>query len=479
MSTPTIDHADIQGIVIRSYKDLAEACYVMIDFADVKKSCKWLKSIINRITPASIKPQFALQIAFTSKGVSHFISDDQYVEPFSREFLEGMVTPERSRILGDLDTNDPVKWNWGQNNESIGGVLMFFAENVEILERNYRNIVDDFEIYNIQEVIRLNSQILPSGKEHFGFRDGVSQPLIRGLEKEEELSLQKASTLLQDKKVVMDNYINPGEFILGYENEYGQVPSYPTITNVIGDKLNIGLNGSYMVFRQMNQDVKTFWEYIYNQKQSNPSFKDKDAIYIASKLMGRWPNGNSLTDNPEEEGEVLPNDKINNFLYKSQDQFGFGCPIGSHVRKTNPRDGIDSDPDKSIQVSKRHRILRRGRTFGTPLSESLNLGKNNKEIDRGLYFICFNSNIGRQFEFIQQTWSNNGKFDDLYNDVDPITGVSFTKGKYVPCQFTIQSQPFRKSLKDIPQFVFIRGGAYFFVPGIKALEIIASIHSKY
>ncbi|MBC7891489.1 MAG: peroxidase [Sphingobacteriaceae bacterium] len=480
-----LDLNDMQGLLVRAYSHLPEACYLMLTFGDEARGRVWLRRMADRVTRASVKPDdVALHLALSNRGVFRFLPKTKLAEQFSREFTDGMVAPERSRILGDLDTNQPENWNWGGPAQPVDAVLMLFAADKTRLETTYQDLHDELETHAIREVIRLDTHPVPQQKEHFGFRDGLSQPLIIGLEKEGSPVDSARPPADETERSNQANRIRPGEFILGYENEYGKIPFSPKAKTVGGAAVDLGKNGSYLVFRQLRQDVKTFWEFMNDTARTNPYFAGHDAVYIAAKLVGRWPNGNPLTTTPNPQTPPVPEEHLNAFLYKTADQHGFGCPIGAHIRKSNPRDGIDSDPDTSIEVSKRHRILRRGRSFGEPLAESMEpeaMLASERGGDRGLYFICLNTNIGRQFEFIQHTWDNNSKFDGLYNDVDPISGFAFLKyqeDKYVPGEFTIQDQPVRKKVKDIPQFVYVQGGAYFFVPGLRTLRLIADADTK-
>ncbi len=138
-------------------------------------------------------------------------------------------------------------------------------------------------------------------------------------------------------------------------------------------------------------------------------------------MVGRWPSGAPLVLSPERDDPALadPND----FMYAQSDAHGYACPIGAHIRRANPRDSLDPRPGspESIAVNKRHRLLRRGRAYGPPLSVEQALSDRDAPVDeRGLHFICLNGNIARQFEFVQHTWINNPKFDQLYDDADPI-----------------------------------------------------------
>jgi len=442
----------MQGLLARGYQELPESCYLMLQFGDRQHGKDWLAGIAGRISTAAAKETtFALQIAFTYRGVTALLDEAKLSHPFSREFTDGMTTPERQRILGDLGYNRSEEWDWGAGaQDAVHAVLMLYAKDCDALQ------------------IDTNSEC-PGHKEHFGFVDGMSQPKISGFE---ELASGKSR-----KEPPAFNILKPGEFILGYDNEYDKQPFSPVYRD--GTKeIDIGRNGSYMVFRQLEQRVKEFWEFIYEVAKTNIHFADKDPIYIASKMMGRFPNGNPLALVDDAGSPALGTDAANDFLYKEQDADGFGCPVGAHIRKSNPRDAIDDDPKVSVEISKRHRILRRGRSYGAPLDVSMDQDKmlaSAKAGKRGLYFICFNSNIARQFEFIQQAWDNNPKFGGLDYDVDPIIGYTYMEGAYSSGCFTIPDCPVRRKVHGIPQFVFLKGGAYFFMPGIAALKFMASV----
>jgi deferrochelatase/peroxidase EfeB len=190
--------------------------------------------------------------------------------------------------------------------------------------------------------------------------------------------------------------------------------------------------------------------------------------------MGRWPSGAPLVMAPEGEDPALSDE--NDFAYHALDPHGYRCPKGSHVRRAHPRDSLDPEPGShdSIQIGKRHRILRRGRQYGTwvsPLVPGARSQGTEKDEDRGLYFICLNANLARQFEFVQHTWINNPKFDGLYDDSDPVVAGRSTAGR----TFTMPTPPVRKRVTGLPSFVTVRGGAYFFLPGIRAVRYLASL----
>jgi Dyp-type peroxidase family len=229
------------------------------------------------------------------------------------------------------------------------------------------------------------------------------------------------------------------------------------------------------VLRQLRQDVAGFWRYVDRESRRADGSSDPQArLWLASKLVGRWPSGAPLATSPAHDDPRLA--EWNDFGYGLTDRHGLSCPLGAHVRRANPRDSLDPEPgtDRSVEINRRHRILRRGRKYGAGLTidSVFNPDQADDETERGLHFIGLCANLQRQFEFIQHTWINNPKFDGLYDDVDPLVGTRPTGG----C-FTIQAQPIRRRLRDLPQFVTVRGGGYFFLPGIRALRYLASLGS--
>jgi len=219
-----------------------------------------------------------------------------------------------------------------------------------------------------------------------------------------------------------------------------------------------------MVVRQLEQDVAAFWSTMAEHSKSASGDVDPaQALWLASKCVGRWPSGAPLVRSPDEDDPTWSND--NGFDYRDDSQ-GFKCPIGAHIRKANPRDSLEPNPDQSLIATRRRRILRRGRAYGPELAKfAADDGQK-----RGLVFICLNTNIRRQFEFIQQSWLNNEKFSGLYEDQDPIVGDQ-AQGSGVT--FTIPARPLRRRLVGLERFVQVRGAEYFFLPSRSALGFLS------
>jgi deferrochelatase/peroxidase EfeB len=189
----------------------------------------------------------------------------------------------------------------------------------------------------------------------------------------------------------------------------------------------------------------------------------------------------------------------NQFTYDS-DVDGTRCPFGAHIRRGNPRNAdIPGDPagwishlihllgfgnknvrDDLISSTRFHRVLRRGREYGKKLSsdEALQPAPPN-DGERGLNFVAVNANIERQFEFVQNAWMMRTKFDGITEESDPLlgnrealTGCPFTSAFSLPQEIGV-----RHRIMDIPQFIAVRGGAYFFLPSIRALRYLCKIGS--
>jgi Dyp-type peroxidase family len=344
-------------------------------------------------------------------------------------------------------------------------MLLVFARDADTLQARLAAL----GYAGVSEILRLDSLVDLGGKEHFGFADGISQPTIEGL---------------SSRKDIPPNTIAPGEFILGYVNEYGLYTDRPLL-DVSADplhvlpldaegsgKLDLGRNGTYVVLRQLAQDVRGFWRFVDTaSKQLDGVDHPHLRTWLAAKMVGRWPSGTPLTLSPDADNPLLT--QANDFTYQYADEFGLNCPIGAHVRRSHPRDSLDPAPGtvRSVELDKRHRLLRRGREYGPPVPPDELLSEPPPDDpERGLFFVVVTANIGRQFEFVQHSWVNSPKFDNLYADPDPISGYHPAGG----ANFTIQSDPVRQQVRNMPQFVTTRGGAYFFLPGLRALRYLTS-----
>jgi Dyp-type peroxidase family len=441
----TLELGDVQGLVARGYGSLSAASFLLLGLEDGAAARRWLASAVGLVTSGDDRPEArAVNVAFTSMGLARLGLPDPLLQQFSNEFVHGMTTEHRRRILGDVGESAPENWDWGgPSSEAVGAVLLLYArDNSELaglLEEQLGLLVDA----GVEVQRKLDTSNL-DGFEPFGFRDGISQPFVEGL----------------SKSGPAGQTVRAGEFVLGYVNEHGHVTDEPLVTD------GIGRNGSYLVFRQLEQDVRGFWRYL-DSAVGHPT----ERTTLAAKMVGRWPGGAPLALSDRDDPALA---EANDFAYFHEDPVGVRCPVGAHVRRTNPRDSLDPGPgtDRSLAINRRHRLLRRGREYGQALSPEAALTESlAREEARGLHFICLNANIARQFEFVQDTWLNNPKFAGLYDDSDPLVGQSAPYGG----TFTMPSAGgVRSRVKEMPRFITVRGGAYFFLPGIQALRRLAT-----
>lgn len=468
---------DVQALIVRGYAELRAAYFVIIKITDGERFKNWLQQHIHDITPGNVKPmQTAMNIAFTFAGLKKLGLNKKSLDSFPLEFEDGMTTRHKQELLGDFGKSDPANWEWGQKgNDDTHAALLLYAADADLLNGLYSGVKAQMESNGFEEVKQLETSELIKRKEHFGFRDGIAQPTIKGLGRVDS----------------PENTVAAGEFILGYKNEYDQYDYSPVAepaadakdilpaSVTVNGMKDLGKNGTYLVFRQIEQDVEGFWKYMDDKTQNEDGSCNPDRmIRMASKMVGRWPSGAPMAVCPDKDNEELAD--MDKFGYRHDDSAGLKCPYASHVRRSNPRDSMDTDKRTSIKIVNKHRIVRRGRSYGAPVAESMEPMDIIKAGDapgvRGLHFMCINTNLTLQFEFIQNFWINNPKFAGLHDERDPIAGNhSHPLEEKQTGTFSTQHEPVRKRYTDVPEFTTVKGGAYFFLPGIKALTFLATM----
>jgi Dyp-type peroxidase family len=461
---------DIQGIVLWGYGHMPEARYLMFR---VKQSGAKLRAFIAGLPVTSAEGERderprepLLNVAFSYAGLLELGVEPELCERFSTAFVQGSHDPYRALVNGDIGADAPANWVWGSEQNPVHVLLLVYAETKSSVQLHADNFTQQALAAGLELVQSLEGTTLPGRKEHFGFRDGIAQPSVKGSGRGE----------------IEGNSIAAGEFLLGHRDGYGNVSHSPESSAGFA----FGRNGSYLVFRQLEQDVDAFWRYCASQ--------NKDAVAFASKLVGRWPSGAPLVRHPHEQP---PDDQFadeDTFTYLSNeddnDRYGARCPFGAHIRRANPRDWqLGADPDESLELSNLHRILRRARPYGPPLDETMSADKliahaladsalGSAAPRRGLQFLCFNTSIDRQFEFVQQQWCNNPKFAGQNSDVDALIGARppLKAIGIDPAAFTIQSdvgEELERRALNLQRFVRLVGSAYFFMPSLPAIRLFA------
>jgi deferrochelatase/peroxidase EfeB len=498
MSEADFDYADVQGLVRFGYGHLKSASYSLLRIKNAAAARAWLRSALqsNAITTAlkrSRPPTTALNVAFTASGLKELGLPEVIINGFSNEFIAGMTQESRVRQLGDVGENTPYGWDWGYAEKEPHLVVMFFSEKegFDAFVQNSRGAAWQEAFHEIDSLPTSDLD----GVEPFGFADGISQPEIDWGQQRESKDVQLEYT----------NMVALGEFLLGYRNEYGKFTERPLLeadatTNELLAALDepgrkdLGRNGTYLVMRQLGQDVRKFWQFIDKQAGGDAAERDK----LAAAMVGRKTDGEALVPIRNEPIPGIDEKQAskNQFTF-DDDPAGAHCPFGAHVRRANPRNAdfpewpantfkklitiLGFGPNRfryDLMSSVRfHRILRRGREYGPSLKLLEALGPAPPDDPpRGLNFICLNANISRQFEFLQNAWIANTKFAGLTQESDPLLGIREPlSGCPVTNKFTIPSNNgLGRSVSTLPQFVTVRGGAYFFLPSLRALRYFAA-----
>jgi Dyp-type peroxidase family len=469
---------EVQSVLLSGFPKRTWARFLMLRVTSPSRAKAFLGSVLDKRSmrfgwKGRHDGECVANIAFTREGLEALGLDDATLAGFSPEFLEGMTDPSRARKLRDIDDSDPSRWFWGYQATQVHLVLMLYTATDTTLATAVASYRASFAGSGLSEAVGPTGEdlgvTLPLDvrREHFGFADGIVQPRFRD---------EPPGTRSQPARDA--DRVAAGELLLGYPNEAGILPRSPVLSKAARgrDKLvtagaDFGRNGSYLVFRQLEQDVGAFWR---SMALIGPSPTVEDRIRLAAKMVGRWPDGAALVTRPDPAGPRAPDPE--NFDYARDDPHGDRCPFGAHIRRTNPRATLSRDPDLGLAKSKKHRILRRGRSYGEPFVRSMAPAEliaaaeagSGHPGPRGLHFLCFNADLANQFEFVQQTWINGSVFQGLHGEVDPLVGDPTVSGG----RFSIPSEPLRR-IECVQRFVQVRGGAYLFLPGRAALEYLA------
>ena len=469
-------------------------------------------------------------LAFTWTGLAAMRLGEPALDSFALPFREGMFQEDRLRRLGDkragkwLETVIADGPRWSANTPlrdptmtdpatpdafavadaasaeaetltplTVHALLLLYTRDAAAADAwagEVRAALAPAGVAVVHELdLLLDVEAQGISREHFGFADGLSQPKPFGL----PAPVDESGLVLLDGVPAAKDPVQGvplGEFLIGYQNGHGEPAPGPVVPRMIGgDPDNVdprparaglpnhplaegfadfGINGSYLVVRELKQDVAAFWLSLATNaarlRAADPSATHITSEWLAERVIGRGRDGHLLCPAgylaPDHYG--LPD---SDYLFSARDAHGLGCPTGSHVRRANPRDALAPQPtaemrETLLQAANNHRILRRGRKFGPKAADPAVADG----VDRGLLFMCLNTDIARQFEFVQQTWLLNTSFATLFGESDPLLGPAGP--------MTIRETPLRRTVQ-VDSYVRMAGGDYFFLPSIPALEYLA------
>ncbi|MGO9874047.1 MAG: Dyp-type peroxidase [Acidimicrobiia bacterium] len=479
----TLDLNDIQGNILAGFnKDFGS--FIGVEFPSAAAGRAWLAALVPeiatvtevsafnaafkgvaaraRVSPSTLSATW-VNVAFTYPGLAALGVTGTDLAQFPPEFADGMVA--RAGVLGDVGQSAPTRWPAPLRQQSHA-VVMIGADQASgrataVAQQQRLAAAHGVKVlWVLQAAVRADEP----GFEHFGYRDGISQPGVRGYTPVSDPSNPNQGEPGQD-------LVWAGEFLIGQPTQAGVGKPITTPGPISRAGPAWTTNGSFLVLRRLRQDVEGFWAFVANTARTAGISQD----LAGAKLVGRYKSGAPLetTGNQSKDPglsnpSLLTAANINNFDYSADP--GSVVPLASHIRKANPRDELTNPGGLADTLT--HRIIRRGIPFGaslppgTPASDpAANPAFPN---DRGLFFLSYQSSIARQFEFMQSHWVNNPNFPVKGAGEDPVTSQTT-----LPGSFTIPGSP-AHHVELLARFVLTTGGDYYFQPGVAALHALAA-----
>ena len=501
---PTLlETREIQTLLFGGLKHHPHAVLLALSApADAASTKAWLATVKPLVGFGDLPdPKLVAMLALGAGALAKTGLTEEGLATFPFAFRDGMASDVRSKILADTGDDKPAHWLWGAGDLDADAVLVLYGATPAVLKAaevqatkaltgQGGRVVHRVALRDLDSAAQASGHGLKNQEhEAFGFADGVSQPLIKGARR-----WKPARDAIHE--------VEPGEFILGYPDNRGFHPLSPAVPSETDPAnhlatvappppggfapdlshshanldRNLGRNGTYLVVRQLAQDTKAFdasLKVLADAAKDHPGAPPgltpaQLQHWIAAKMVGRWKDGTSLVRYPHRPGTGWNNEyphiaPDNDFLLGAEDPVGQRCPFGAHIRRTNPRESFEPGSMEQLAIVNRHRILRAGRRY-----EGYAPAKGAKE-DGGLMFMCFNADLERQFEFVQQTWAMAPQFHGLENEVDAILGRGKTTGR-----LTIPTASGPLQVKGLADVVRVRGGGYFFVPSKSALDYLST-----
>jgi Dyp-type peroxidase family len=457
--TPEIAE-NVQGNILTSYEGMTHGLTALVRFDTTAAARAFVKDLRVTADKDAKTTPVPLNVALTFAGLKTLGLSASELASFPKEFREGMEA--RAGLLGDVSAEHPSQWqrprlNWPAGSEEREPIPLDTVDLVLTIQQHRDHVSEDdhrftrkhpllpeleklfegrvgVQVLHVQPLLRTyfppkSEQAGKLVREHFGYADGLSQPV----------PATRAKPGSEHDRVAL------GELVLGHENDRGEL--YPQ-----GDPA-LFANGSFMVLRKLEQDVLALKRFASDNAQH---FSGKEEELYA-RLMGRRPSGSTLI------GRAGPH--TNAFSYENDPQ-GKSCPFASHVRRANPREK-DQLSVHGLPV-RTPRILRRGFSYGPRSIDGVKEGDD----ARGLLFMGYNSSIAEQFEIIQRWLNGANSTGILSSQSDPLTSHR------APQQLTVWEDNKLVTLQKSAPFVTLRWGMYLFAPSLSALRALGERDEK-
>jgi deferrochelatase/peroxidase EfeB len=462
--------ADLQGNILRGYTKKPHVRYLILEVVEPSAARRWLAASVSgrgdgvpQITSGdwgANRPDTCFNIGLTYEGLRALGTPSSSLEMFPNEFVEGMTA--RALKLGDVGPSAPENWPAPFNEpKRIHLIATIYAEKVEQLNEVQKRALPDEKAFRLLGTCE--GYNFPGDFVHFGYRDNITQPRF------EEVPDSQRHPDRQPRAPL-------GTILLGHPT------NLEGLTWRVPQPAELGHNGTFNAFRVLKQDVAGFEKYL-DQAASDllkhprvdellpPGDEEKIGKglsrcaalreIVAANLCGRWRDGTPLALSAEAPD---PKADLTDFDY-----VGVGdsrCPHGAHIRRCNPRGG------QIVQriANNSRRLVRRGVPYGPPYDPAKL--RDRDEPERGLLGNFIGASLGAQFEAMSCDWLNLGLQDPrITGSNDPISGANDPGTSWFDLPLkaggTIR-------LRRLPQFVSTRGGAYTFLPSLKAIHYLGS-----
>lgn len=521
---PELDIYEIQGNSLAGFnKDYQTFLFIRI--ADVEGARTWLRALVPTVStlaevlafnrlframrarmgadPVGLSATW-LNIAFASPGIAALTSDATAAELDEPSFQAGMHN-EAGELGDSLDT---TAWKVGGTDDTVAHILLIVASDqpashrqaVQRLRKSILSARSASGKFALEMILEQAGATLPGklrGHEHFGFKDGISQPGPRGrVSSAPQDFLTPRWIDPADPRAVRfgrpgQPLVWPGQFVLGYARQNDQDALLPKEAEDPDNPLPLWAhNGSFVVVRRLRQDVDGFHAFVQQQAMQlaqTPDFQGISPTRLASMMVGRWPSGTPILRAPDQDIPALALDEFanNNFRFQTPtppvslvpipdyagdtfpqaqgDTQGSVCPFAGHIRKVNPRDDPTDQSGPNDTLTRL--LLRRGIPYGKV-----------RDADRGLMFVSYQTSMRSQFHFMLNNW-----VDDVDRPVstagfDAIIGQkAVTDAAVTPTDRSREIILRNKTGQPVPftipkDYIVMTGGGYFFSPSIRTLK---------
>ncbi|WP_206671027.1 Dyp-type peroxidase [Streptomyces sp. CB01881] len=481
---------EIQGDIVAGFKK-DHVTLLFLKFEDAIRARNWLRDLAPQIAttrqvatfngafsdarrasggddPKTLKATW-LAVSFTYEGMRMLSDKDPFedappVGTGLEAFKEGSA--KRAGALGDTGDNSPERWKFGNGkNQNVHAVLTIASDTVDALNNALtaqRNAAADAKIVIVFQQNAEHMSGPRKGKEHFGFKDGISEPGVRLFDAE-------SSTRPGEVEGHPGTRLIPaGEFVIGEATAGDSFTGYPDWAR----------NGSFHVVRRLAQDVPGWWAQISVRlgelKQAKAVPENATVEWLGARLVGRWRSGAPVCKHQLQDPTGDPSAPTDNDFDFKDDPEGLVTPLFSHLRKSSPRAGLvvnpGNDPLPAGDLDGR-RIMRRGAPYGQPFDPTSGAPGSGADEERGLLFVSYQADIARQFEFIQADWIDEPNFPPGRTPEpgkDPVIAEAQVDYESLGADGAIKHTPL-----SFQQFVRTEGSVYAFMPSITTLKALS------